>query len=205
MASYLGVRAALAALETHLRRRLPAGWRQGAVQPTMNPPPRVELIGSGALTQDLVGNLLGLYLYRITADPHGRNRPLTVPTAGGGIAHAELPVNLQLLVIANGTSVQNELDLMAWAMLELANNAHLDVAGCADDDPDWGRAEQVALTPVEMTNEDLMRLWDQFDARYTLAVPYELRSVRLRLQPGDSEGPDVVTRAFPLGSLQGGA
>lgn len=202
MASYLGVRGALRALERHLQHRLPAGWRADALEPTMNPPPRVELLGSSALAGSLSGNLLGLYPYRLVVDAHGRNRPLTVPGPNGVITHAELPVNLQLLVIANGTSAQYELDLLAWAMIELANHSQLDAADLDEGDPHWGRQEALAIQPTDLSNEDLMRLWDQFEADYTLAVPYEIRTVRLRLTPEDSEGPAVGTRAFPLGTLE---
>jgi len=202
MASYLGVRGALRALEKHLQSRLPAGWRSDALEPTMNPPPRVELLGSHALAGSLAGNLLGLYPYRIVVDTHGRNRPLTVPGPNGVTTHAELPINLHLLVIANGTSAQHELDLLAWAMIELANHSLLDAADIDDGDPHWGRQEGLTILPMELANEDLMRLWDQFEADYTLAVPYELRTVRLRLMPEDSEGPAVGTRAFPLGTLE---
>lgn len=201
MASYLGVRGAMRALEAHLRRRLPAGWRADANPPTMNPPPRVEVLGSAALASSLNGNLLGLYAYRVVVDPLGRNRPLTVAGANGSVMHAELPVNLHLLVIANGTSAQNELDLLTWAMIELANHVHLDAADLDDADPQWGREESLAVLPMDLSNEDLMRLWDQFEADFTLAVPYEIRTVRLRLLPEGSEGPAVGTRAFPLGAL----
>lgn len=201
MASYLGVRGAMRALEAHLRRRLPPGWRADANPPTMNPPPRVEVLGSATLAASLTGNLLGLYLYRVVVDPLGRNRPLTGTGANGSVTHAELPVNLHLLVIANGTSAQYELDLLTWAMIELANHVHLDAADLDDGDPQWGREESLAVLPMDLSNEDLMRLWDQFEADYTLAVPYEVRTVRLRLMPEGSEGPAVGTRAFPLGTL----
>lgn len=199
MASFLGVHGVMQALTAHLSARLPAQWQQG----TLNA--RVRQLGSSDLAAALSGNLIGLYLHRILVDPHGRNRPLTVPDARGARVHAELPVNLQLLLIVNASSAQHEADLMAWAMIELANLTHLDAAALGDEDPDWGRHEQVAVVPSEMTQEDLMRLWDQFEAGYSLSASYEVRTVRLRLPARPAEGPDIDTRAFPFGPLVEGA
>ncbi|WP_058557761.1 DUF4255 domain-containing protein [Thiohalocapsa sp. ML1] len=195
MASFAGVRGTLLALEAHLQRRLPAEWQQG----TMNA--RVRLLGSSDLGSALSGNLLGLYLYRIEVDAFGRNRPLAVPGRDGTTLHAELPVNLKLLLIANATSAEHEADLMAWAMIELANYTHLDAAILQDGDRDWHREEVLAVIPAELSNEDLLRLWDQFEASYTLTVAYDVRTVRLRLAPAISEGPDIGTRAFPVGGV----
>jgi hypothetical protein len=50
-----------------------------------------------------------------------------------------------------------------------------------------------------MTDEDLLRLWDRFQAAYTLSVPYVMRTVRLRLAGETLEGPDVATRVLPVG------
>lgn len=196
MASFRGVHGAMLSLESYLQRALPAAWRQG--QGTINA--RVALLGSRELAAPLAGNLLGLYLHRVTVDPYGRNRSLQPPPGPGpGGIHAELPVNLHFLVIANGTSAAIEADLMAWAMVALAEAPHLDLARVGESDPDWGRSEQAAITPAEMTDEDLLRLWDRFQAAYTLSVPYVMRTVRLRLAGETLEGPDVATRVLPVG------
>ena len=196
MASFRGVHGVMLALESYLQRSLPAAWRQG--QGSINA--RVTLLGSRELAAQLSGNLLGLYLHRVTVDPYGRNRPLAPPPGpGAGGIHAELPVNLHFLVIANGASAAIEADLMAWAMVALAEAPHLDLARVAENDPGWGQREQAAITPAEMTDEDLLRLWDRFHASYTLSVPYIMRTVRLRLAGEPLEGPDIATRVLPVG------
>lgn len=197
MASFRGVHGAMLALERFLQAELPEGWRGGTINA------RVALLGSADLAKPLGGNLLGLYLHRLVVDPHGRNRPLPPPAsapAGGGV-WAELPVNLHFLAIANGGSPGIEADLMAWAMTALAREPQFDVSQLADHDGDWGRREQVAISPADMTDEDLMRIWDRFEAAYTLTVPYVMRTVRLRLAGEALEGPDISTRALPIGGL----
>jgi hypothetical protein len=198
MASFRGVHGAMLALESYLQSQLPSAWQQGTINA------RVTLLGSGDLARPLTGNLLGLYLHRVIVDPHGRNRPLApqppLPASEGGI-QAELPVNLHFLVIANGASPGIEADLVSWAMIALANQPHLDLSRVGEHDTDWGRQEQAAIAAADMTDEDLMRIWDRFEAAYTLTVPYVMRTVRLRLATEPVEGPDVSTRAIPVGDL----
>jgi hypothetical protein len=110
-------------------------------------------------------------------------------------------VNLHVLVVANGASAGIEADLMSWAMLTLAAQPNLDPSQLMDGDPEWGNGEQVAITPEEMPSVDLLRIWDLFDADYTLTTPYVLRSVRLRLNAEETEGPAVGSRIFPAGAL----
>lgn len=193
MASYRGVQGTLLALEAYLHRSVPAAWRQAPMNA------RVRLLGSVDLTQALSGNLVGLYLHRISVDPYGRNRFLPPSSATAGAPHAELPVNLHVLLIVNGASAGIEADLMSWAMLQLAGQPTLDASLLTESDSDWGSAEQVAITPEEMPTTDLLRIWDLFEADYTLTAPYILRSVRLRLAAEETAGPEVSSRIFPTG------
>jgi hypothetical protein len=193
MASFRGVHGVMLALESHLQRNLPAEWRQGTVNA------RATLLGSADMGRALNGNLVGLYLHRVTVDPHGRNRPLAPLDPANRAGDPELPVNLHFLLIANGSSAAIEADLLAWAMATLANEPRLDLSQVGDSDAGWGRAEGVSISPVEMSDEDLLRYWDHFEAAYSLCVPYVLRSVRLRLAAAPAEGPDVTTRALSVG------
>lgn len=196
MASYKGVQGALLALENFFKRRLPAELSAEPVSAS------VTLLGSADIAESLSGNLLGIYLHRLTIDPHGRARFFTQQGSGPDSRSAELPVNLHFLLIANATSPTVEADLMAWAMVELANENQLDISHLQDIDSSWGQAEVLTISPDEMTTEDLMRIWDVFESSYTITVPYVARTVRLRLTPQRSEGPDVVTRVLPGGAYE---
>ncbi len=193
MASYRGVNGVLQALEDFFKARLPDELRQGPINA------RVALLGSADVGRPITGNVLGIYLHRITVDPHGRARhfpPQGTETAG----RPELPVNLHFLLIAAASSATIEADLMSWAMVEFANDGQLDVSHVAETDTGWSERELLTITPEEMSTEDLMRIWDVFEAQYTSTVPYVARTVRMRLMPQRSEGPDVITRVFPTGT-----
>jgi hypothetical protein len=188
------VQAALLALEDFLKRRLPAGLSEEPVNAS------VKLLGSSDIAEKLSGNLLGIYLHRITIDPHGRVRQFAPQGTQGGGRHPELPVNLHFLLIANANSPTVEADLMAWALVEVANESRLDISHVRSVDEDWGQPEVVTMVPDEMSTEDLMRIWDVFESAYTSTVPFVARTVRLRLAQQRTEGPDVVTRVFPAGA-----
>lgn len=195
MASYKGVQGALVALEEFFKRRLPAELSDEPVSAS------VTLLGSSDIAEALSGNLLGIYLHRITIDPHGRTRAFSPQGTQQNSRQGELPVNLHFLLIANANSPTVEADLMAWAMVVLANENQIDISHVQGIDSEWAEREVLNIAPEEMSTEDLMRIWDVFESPYTSTVPYVARTVRLRLSPQRSEGPAVITRVFPGGTL----
>ncbi|GLS27851.1 DUF4255 domain-containing protein [Marinibactrum halimedae] len=196
MASYKGVHGALIALENFFKQRLPA---ELSAEPTNA---TVKLLGSSDIADTLSGNLLGIYLHRIAIDDHGRTRFFKQQgSASNEGPSPELPVNLHFLLIANSNSATVEADLMAWAMVEIANHSQIDISHVQDIDDEWGQMELLNITPDEMSIEDLMRIWDVFESPYTSTMPYTAKTVRLRLNPQRTEGGDVKTRVFPTGRL----
>jgi hypothetical protein len=195
VASYKGVNAALVALEDFFKSRLPSELSSEPVNA------RVALLGSADVAKPITGNVLGIYLHRMTIDPHGRSRffPARGSDLNGPVP--ELPVNLHLLIIAAATSATIEADLMSWAMVELANNGQLDISHIASIDEDWGEREMLNIVPEEISTEDLMRIWDVFEMPYTSTVAYVARTVRMRLNRSETLGPAVITRIFPGGNL----
>jgi hypothetical protein len=195
MASYRAVNGALLALEDFFKNRIPSDLTDEPVNA------RVNLLGSAAVAATISGNTLGIYLHRITIDPHGRSRYF--PPLGNDVGgpQPELPVNLHFLLIASGTSASIEADLMTWAMIELANAAQLDISHLSGTDPEWTEAEILTVTPEDMSTEDLMRIWDVFESPYTNTVPYIARTIRLRLDVPRSIGPDVISRELVAGRV----
>lgn len=194
MAGYQAVNGTLLALEGFFRRNLPSELSAGPINAN------VQLLGSANIRQPLSGNVLGIYAHRIEVDPHGSTRPFSPQgTDANATPDKELPVNIHFLLVASGSSATIEANLMAWAMLALANHNQFDVSHLAANDGAWTQKEMVTVSPADMTNEDLMRIWDVFDGPYTSTVPYVLRTIRLRLNPVESVGGAVTTRVFPLG------
>lgn len=199
MASYKGIQGALLSLEEFFGRRLPS---ELAGEPTNA---KVKLLGSADIANKLTGNILGIYLHRLTIDPHGRTRQFAATASDSGARRPELPVNLHFLLIANAASSPIEADLMSWAMVEIANHSQLDISHIGAIDGDWGERETLNITPEEMSTEDLMRIWDVFESPYTCTVPYVARTVRLRLLTERIEGAPIVTRVFPTGTHEPGS
>lgn len=197
MASYQAVNGVLLALENFFKARMPSELTEGPINS------RVELLGSADIADPLNGNVLGIYLHRIAIDPHGRSRffPAQGTKKDGGPS-GELPVNLHFLLIASATSATIEANLMSWAMLALANESQLDISHMAESDASWTQRETLSVTPEDMSTEDLMRIWDVFEAPYTSSVPYAVKTIRLRLEEARSEGPAVVSRVFPTGKAE---
>jgi hypothetical protein len=184
---------ALTALESFLKLRMPDEFKNGPVSA------KVQLLGSRDIATTFSGNLLGIYLHRLAIDPHGRSRFFPQEGTNSKGPAGELPVNLYFLLIAAGTSAAIEADLLTWAMLELANEARLDISHLSETDDGWTEREIINITPDEMTVETMMRIWDVFEADYTASVPYVARTVRLRLREQRTQGPEVRTRVFPTG------
>lgn len=194
MASYRAVNAVLIALENFFKQRMPEALSSGPTNA------RVELLGSADLSDPLTGNVLAIYAHHIGIDPHGRSRHFAPKGTdqNKGMA-AELPINLHLLLIASATSASIEADLMAWAMMAIANESQMNISHFLETDPEWSQRELLTITPENINTDDLMRMWDVFELKYTSSVPYVVRTIRLRLNPEKTQGPAVTTRVFPTG------
>lgn len=196
MASFRAINGALLALESFFTLRMPEEFSGGPINA------RVELLGSRDISQSINGNVLGIYLHRIAIDPHGRSRSFSPQGNSDTGPSPELPVNLHFLLIAAASSATIEANLMSWAMVELANGSQLDISHLSESDSDWGDGELLNISPEDMSTEDLMRIWEVFEADYTSSVPYVARTVRLRLRRPQVQGADVVTRVLPTGRAE---
>lgn len=194
MASYRAVNGVLLSLEHFFKTRMPAELKSGPVSAS------VKLFGSTTIDDAQTGNYLGIYLHRLAIDPHGRSRFFSPQGTDKNAGPApELPVNLHLLLMASGTSASIEADLLAWAMTALANEARLDISHLSDYDQGWSEKEILTVTPEEMTTEDVLRIWDTLNISFTLSVPYVVKTLRLRLNTQETQGPPVMSRIFPTG------
>lgn len=194
MASYRAVNGVLLTLEHFLNTRLPPELKDGPINA------RVKLLGSADVEKPLSGNVLGIYLHRIAVDPHGRSRFFSPQgTDRNAAPAAELPVNLHLLLISSATSATIEANLIAWAMIELANAPQFDVSHLGEFDESWVEREIVTLAPEDLTSDEFYRLWGRFGMSFTNSVPYIARTLRLRLKEPISQGPAVISRVFATG------
>jgi len=194
VASYHAVNGVLLSLETFLKNSMPPELKEGTVNAG------VKLFGSNTINGEQTGNYIGLYLHHVAIDAHGRSRFFSPQGTDKNSAPApELPLNLHLLLIASGSSASIEANLLAWAMIALANHSQLDISHLTEHDSGWTQKETLSVTPEEISTEDLMRIWSTLNATYTLSAPYVVRTLRLRLTAHQTEGPAVLSRIFPTG------
>lgn len=135
----------------------------------------IDLVSSGQLANDdlALDNTLTLWLYRISLNEQLRNtsRP-------GQSATTPLHVDLHYLLTAWAMTADVEHRLMGWAMRTLHDASILDPSFLSPDGM-WGPDEVVHLTPEELTNEDMMRLWDALQPHYRLSYSYVARVVSM--------------------------
>lgn len=157
-----------------------------------------RLISSGEFKEtEEMGTAVTLYLYRLDVDQHTRNtpqpqRPRAVP----------LPLSLCLyyLFIVWADDPLAENTIAVWVMSQIHQHPVLDKSKLSGTG-NWRPEEQIYVVPVEMTNEDLMRLWDAMAPSYHLSLPYLARVVRI--DPDEvKEGLPVVATRYAYGDLQ---
>lgn len=125
-----------------------------------------------------------LYLYRITVNEHTRQsrRPGALTDRS-----TALSVDLHYLLSAWAANPLDEQVPLAWAMRQLHQVPVLDLANLSPD-AGWAADEAVQILPVDLSTEDLMRVWDALEPAYRLSTSYLARVVRI--------DPDIDTELF---------
>ena len=115
-----------------------------------------------------------LFLYRASMNQHLRN------AGRSDVASRPLPlsVDLHYLVSFWAGSGENEQIVLAWTMRELHQVPVLD-RSLLTEEAGWADSDVVQLVPQEISNEDLMRIWEAMPADYHLSLPYIARVVRI--------------------------
>jgi hypothetical protein len=150
-----------------------------------------RLLSSGELTDTSnFGTTLSLYLYRVTMNEHLRNVPRTNHSFD---ATAPLAVDLHYLMTVWANNALAEQTILSWAMSELYRHPILDKSSLSAE-ADWDKADFIQLIPAELSNEDIMRIWDAIDPPYHLSVSYVARVVRIDVDAFESSRAVVATR-----------
>lgn len=137
-----------------------------------------------------------LYLYRVKIDEHMRNTP-----PPGRQEERPMPLSLALhfLVIIWADDALAEQTITAWVMSQLNQHPVLDQSNLSTAGG-WAREDVVHFLPFELSNEDLMRIWDALEPSYRLSIPYVARVVRI--DPGEADaGLPVVARRLRFGGI----
>jgi hypothetical protein len=115
-----------------------------------------------------------IFLYRASINQHLRNAGRT------DAASRPLPlsVDLHYLVSFWAGSGENEQLVLAWTMRELHQVPVLD-SSVLTAEAGWSPTDVIQLIPEEISNEDLMRIWDTMLPDYHLSLSYTARVVRI--------------------------
>jgi hypothetical protein len=162
-----------------------------------------RLLSSGNLAEESLDadGVVSLYLYRVTVNDHLRN---TRPHRGPELS-VPLPLNLHYLLSVWSMSAETEQFLLAWAMRHLHEHPILDRSSLTPDGG-WAADEVIHIAPDELSNEDLLRLWDTITPSYRISYSYVARVVQLEPSQRVDAVPVVAkrTRFAEMGGGSGG-
>jgi hypothetical protein len=144
---------------------------------------------------------VSLFLYRVYLNA---NQRAPVRKTGDDVAKRPLlPLDLHffLTVWAQQASLQHTI--LGWAMRTLEDHSVMPASllngarpGVFNDD------ETVEIVAGQLTNEELMRIWDDLGAEYRLSAPYIARVVRIESLIEVSAGAPVRRREFGYGVVE---
>ena len=184
MANFFAIHSVGTSLMTYLRNAYPEPLRT-------DHPCDFRVISSGELADETdFGTTLLLYLYRVTINEHLRNRPLQHFPID---SRPPLSIDLHLMLSVWAASAVAEHTICAWAMQQLHHHPIMDISSLSSDGG-WGTDDVVHIIPAELSNEDLMRIWDTLAPNYRLSVSYIARVIRIDPEDISIGQPVVATR-----------
>lgn len=154
-----------------------------------------ELLSSSQLAAEPEdGDRIRLLLYRVTMNEHARQ----APGRGGRADAGALSVDLHYLLSAWFDTAQDEQIAFAWTLRQLHLNPVLDASSLSPE-AGWAGDEVIQLVPAELSNEDLMRIWDAVVPSYRLSACFVARVVRIDPDVDRESFAPVVARRLALG------
>jgi len=151
---------------------------------------RIVSSGEMAESTEEFNTSVTLYLYRIIINEHVRNAPAANQH---GSTRVPLSVDLHFMLSIWADSAAAEHTLCAWVMNKLHQHPIMDVSSLTEEGG-WSTDDVVHIIPAELSNEDLMRIWDAISPFYRLSVSYIARVIRIDGEDSETGLPVVATR-----------
>jgi hypothetical protein len=141
---------------------------------------------------------ISVFVYQVGLDTVVRTLPPAEPDH-----KPPLPVRAYLLLTAWAKEASTEHALLGWAMRAIADHpllpsGFLNAAAAGVFRPE----EAVELSPIELTNDEVFRLWQVLPSSLQLSVPYVARVMRIESEIADAGGGLVIERDLDAGVLQ---
>ncbi len=163
-----------------------------------------KVLSSGELTAQGTAsfetNTLSIYLFRVIINEHLRN---TNSQKQANEVQKPLSVDLHFMLSFWSESALAEHTICAWAMRQLHMHPIMDMSSLTAEGG-WDKDDVVHIIPAELSNEDLMRVWDALAPNYRLSVSYIARVIRIEPDDVEVEGMPVVTTRYEYRHKQGG-
>lgn len=181
-----------------IMRMLQESYRPDLIEPRLNL--QFEVYGTDDFKKHMTQGV-SLFLYRVYVNATQR-APLT--KGNNGTARRQLlPLDLHFFITAWAPKASLQHAILGWTMrmLEdqpvlpssLLNGARAGV---------FGVDETVEVVVGQLTNEELMRIWDDLATEYQLSVPYVARVVRIESVQEVSQEELVKQRQLEYGVVR---
>lgn len=155
-------------------------------------------------TSSAIANGASLFVYRVF--PHGSWRtPAGRLGQDGRRLKSALPLEMHFLLTVWGGEASLQNTLAGWILRMLEDNPILPAGVLNTAVPGVFRAdESVELVLAEVTNEDLLRIWEVLGLGvYQLSIPYLARVIHLEsIQKVYGGGPPVQEREAEMAVLE---
>ncbi len=152
--------------------------------------------------KDHMAQGVSLFLYRVHVNATQRSPLVKDPV--GNVRRQLLPLDLHFFITVWAPKASLQHAILGWTMRLLEDTPILSSSLLNGVREDTFRGDEtVEVVAGQLTNEELMRIWDDLGTEYQLSVPYVARVVRIESLYELSEGAPVTKRQFEYGALKG--
>ena len=140
---------------------------------------------------------VSVFVYQVGVDTVARTLPPAQPDH-----KRPLPVKAYLLLTAWAKDASTEHALLGWAMRAIADHPVLSSGFLNAASANVFRADEVLeLSAIELTNDEVFRLWQVLPTSLQLSVPYVARVIRIESDLVDVSAGPVLERDLDFGVL----
>lgn len=162
-----------------------------------------QLVSSNEINNSFqdFGTAVTLYLHRVAVDPYLRNS-----VDNHDPAKPRVPISLDLhyiLTIWADTALA-EQTILGWVVRELYTHEALSQSDLTPAGG-WRSDDVIQVIPGEISNEDMMRIWDALEPPYHLSLSYIARVVRIDPDEVPASLPVVARRLYVDDTAPGGS
>ena len=146
---------------------------------------------------DFISKGVSLFLYRVYVNAN--QRAARSQDLSGKYFRPPLPVELHFFLTVWASSASEQHQILGWTMRTLEDYPILPAVILNSSAKAFNDDETVEIIPGQLTNEEMMRIWDDLDGGYQISVPYIARIIRIESKVEVQEGgKPVMERLFEM-------